>query len=52
MGVSGLCQICQAREATARCDRCGTFACGQHYDESMGYCADCATEATEGGRTL
>ncbi|WP_202614484.1 hypothetical protein [Halostella litorea] len=52
MSVSGLCSICQTREAQARCDQCGTMVCAQHYDESLGYCADCAAEASSGGRTF
>jgi hypothetical protein len=53
MSITGLCQICQSREAEARCDRCGTIVCGQHLEESLGICADCAAESDpSGGRTF
>ncbi|HKL28079.1 MAG TPA: hypothetical protein VJ898_02310 [Natrialbaceae archaeon] len=41
MSVRGLCQICEREEATHRCDRCGTFVCDEHFDETTGYCTDC-----------
>jgi len=40
------------REAQARCDQCGTMVCVEHYDRSLGYCADCAGDASQGGRTF
>jgi len=44
MSVSGLCQICQSRPATDRCENCGTFACRAHYERGPGLCADCLTQ--------
>lgn len=48
MSVSGLCQICEARQAQRRCDNCGALACGVHYDQDLGLCADCAARAKPG----
>ena len=48
MSVTGLCQICESRTAVDRCDNCGTFACEQHYERSLGLCADCAAKARPG----
>ena len=45
MSVSGLCQICESRPATERCDNCGTLSCTQHYEREVGLCADCAAQA-------
>ncbi|RKD94697.1 hypothetical protein [Halopiger aswanensis] len=45
MSVSGLCQICESRQAQERCDNCGTLACEQHYEQETGLCADCASQA-------
>jgi hypothetical protein len=45
MSVSGLCQICESRQAQHRCDNCGTLACEEHYESGMGLCADCAAQA-------
>jgi hypothetical protein len=48
MSVSGLCQICESRPAEERCPNCGTLACSAHYDEGLGLCADCASQARPG----
>ena len=48
MSVTGLCQICESRTAVERCDNCGTLACEQHYERSLGLCADCAATAQPG----
>lgn len=45
MSISGLCQICESRQAQERCPNCGTLACEVHYESEMGLCADCATQA-------
>lgn len=44
MSVSGLCQVCEQRQADRSCPRCGRVVCEVHYDEGMGYCTVCATE--------
>ncbi len=44
MSVSGTCQICGEREITDDCGRCGRLVCDVHFDESLGYCTECATE--------
>lgn len=41
MSVSGLCQICEVREARFTCDNCGAVVCEEHYDRENGFCADC-----------
>lgn len=45
MSVSGLCQICESRQAQERCDNCGNLVCAQHYEGGLGLCADCAAQA-------
>ena len=49
MSISGLCQVCQSWEAQTQCDRCGNMVCRQHFEDSVGVCADCAAEADETG---
>ncbi|KZN25934.1 MULTISPECIES: hypothetical protein [unclassified Haladaptatus] len=49
MSVSGLCQICEAAEATHDCDRCGALVCDEHWNRSSGYCVECAAELGVGG---
>ena len=44
MSVTGLCQICEAREATDQCQRCGALVCPQHYDADLKFCTQCAAE--------
>ena len=48
MSVSGLCQICESREAADTCERCGRTVCPQHYDEAFSLCLDCSEEADSG----
>lgn len=48
MSVSGLCQICEGREARYTCERCGRAVCPQHYDDAFGLCMDCAEGAGSG----
>ena len=43
MSVSGLCSVCEARQASHSCDNCGALVCEEHYDESRGFCAECAS---------
>lgn len=43
MSVTGLCQICEQKEAIHQCTRCGALVCKDHYDSSTGLCTDCAT---------
>lgn len=45
MSISGLCQICESRQAQERCDNCGALVCEQHYDQGLGLCADCSAQA-------
>lgn len=48
MSVTGLCQVCEARQATQQCPRCGALVCEKHYDAELGYCTQCATEIRAG----
>ena len=48
MSVAGLCQICESARADRQCDRCGTFACTDHYDREHGLCVECAAETQPG----
>ncbi|MFW5895997.1 MAG: hypothetical protein ACOCUA_01285 [archaeon] len=44
MSISGLCQICEAAEASHRCDRCGNLVCDDHFEATRGYCVDCVRQ--------
>ncbi|WP_433625727.1 hypothetical protein [Halomicrococcus sp. NG-SE-24] len=44
MSVSGLCQICESREATHDCDRCGKLVCDEHWSRDSGFCVECVAE--------
>jgi hypothetical protein len=48
MSVSGLCEICQTPDVDYTCDRCGKLVCDDHFDETIGYCSDCAAELRRG----
>ena len=48
MSVQGLCQICEARPASERCENCGALTCQVHYERGPGLCADCAAQARPG----
>jgi hypothetical protein len=50
MSVSGLCSVCETREARYSCENCGALVCQAHYQESRGVCADCACGG--GGRRV
>lgn len=50
MSVTGLCQICEQRDAEHSCPNCGTLACEQHWDETTDLCAQCAA-TIQGGQT-
>lgn len=49
MSVSGLCQICEAAEATYDCNRCGALVCTEHWNRESGLCVECMAEVG-GGR--
>ncbi len=42
MSISGLCQVCESREANHSCENCGALVCEMHYDDDLHYCTDCA----------
>lgn len=42
MSLSGLCQLCESREAEHTCRQCGTAVCDEHYESANGLCARCA----------
>jgi Na+-transporting NADH:ubiquinone oxidoreductase subunit NqrB len=50
MSVSGSCEVCATGEAQSTCDRCGKLVCEDHYDETTGYCTECASMVKEPGR--
>ena len=50
MSVSGLCEICESREAEYGCDHCGALVCDRHFARSRGLCASCARQLGEDGR--
>ncbi|WP_049985008.1 zinc finger HIT domain-containing protein [Halobellus rufus] len=48
MSVTGLCQICERREAEYACHRCGAAVCSIHFETEQGVCVNCASaEGTE-----
>ena len=48
MSVTGLCQICESREAEHSCPNCGTLACEKHWDEATNLCVQCAATVEDG----
>lgn len=48
MSVSSPCEICGKADVQHTCDRCGQLVCGKHYDESLGFCIECAAEVGGG----
>lgn len=42
MSLSGLCQVCESREAKHTCTQCGTAVCDEHFDRTSGLCVRCA----------
>lgn len=53
MSVAGPCDICLTRTVEHTCDRCGNLVCETHFDETTGFCVECAAEVGGGhdGRT-
>ncbi len=55
MSVTGLCSVCEQREAEFVCDQCGSAVCEAHYESTAGICTVCAAgvsgEATDGDET-
>jgi len=41
MSVTGLCQVCEAAQATHSCPRCGNAVCDDHWNDGAGACAAC-----------
>ncbi|MFD1598145.1 zinc finger HIT domain-containing protein [Halobellus rarus] len=42
MSVTGVCQVCERREAEYACHRCGAAVCSVHFDTEQGVCVHCA----------
>ena len=42
MSVTGICQVCERREAEYACHRCGAAVCSLHIDQDQGLCVHCA----------
>ena len=49
MSVSGLCQICETREATNQCANCGALVCDRDFERGAGICVQCAGEGDVDG---
>lgn len=49
MSISGLCQICETREATNQCDSCGSLVCDRDYERGVGICVQCAGDGDVDG---
>jgi len=50
MSVSGLCSVCETREARQGCELCGALVCDEHFEPSRGLCVECASGG--GGRRV
>lgn len=44
MSVTGLCMICEQREAEHQCPRCGRLVCDVHFDEDTGLDTQCSAD--------
>lgn len=44
MSVSGICQVCESREADRSCPTCGRVVCDADFEEGPGVCVICAGE--------
>ena len=42
MSVTGLCQVCESREAEYTCHQCGAAVCPVHFEQDRGVCVHCA----------
>ncbi|MFD1685725.1 zinc finger HIT domain-containing protein [Halobellus litoreus] len=42
MSVTGVCQVCERREAEYACHRCGAAVCSVHFETEQGVCVHCA----------
>ena len=42
MSVSGLCGVCERREAEYACHHCGAAVCPIHFEQDRGVCVHCA----------
>ena len=43
MSISGLCQICESREAKRQCNNCGALVCDADFEDATGVCVQCAS---------
>jgi len=50
MSVSSPCEICGRTDVEAACDRCGQLVCERHFEDDLGFCADCAAQVGGGRR--
>lgn len=46
MSVSSTCEVCSAGDVDHTCDRCGQLVCDDHFDETVGFCVECAADVT------
>lgn len=48
MSVSSPCEICGVGDVQHTCDRCGQLVCDDHFEESIGFCVECAAQVGGG----
>lgn len=48
MSVSSPCEICGTADVRHTCDRCGQLVCDDHFEESIGFCVECAAQVGGG----
>jgi|GEM_PF-1293041 len=48
MSVSGLCSVCEQREAEYVCNQCGSAVCEAHYESTADICTVCAAGVSGG----
>lgn len=48
MSFTGVCQVCEAAEASQTCEQCGAHICETHYNRERGLCVQCAQRSGTG----
>lgn len=52
MSISGLCQVCETRQAEHQCTNCGALVCDVDFERGPGLCVNCAAGVQGGEPTL
>lgn len=52
MSLSSPCEVCGTPDVRHTCDRCGRLVCADHYDDSLGFCVECAGEVGGGDQRI